>query len=165
MFLNIQTQFYSTYCLVIQSESYKSVQVESKSLFYSFPLWVALHSTGHRCQATSATHSYDHTLELLCPEIDTPLQPFPRPPFFRHREHFKAVNCSLSTHEGTSWSHAFPILASTPVSSHLPFLPHLIDKTPPWTTVLICFLSSCTPAKEPHTCRGHGTFRVSDLKP
>lgn len=37
MFLNIQTQFYSTYCPVIQSESYKSVQVESKSLFYSFP--------------------------------------------------------------------------------------------------------------------------------
>ena len=164
MFLNIQTQFYSTYCPVIQSESYKSVQVESKSLFYSFPY--GLPSTQLVIAARPLLPPTPMTTPWNCSVLrSTPLSSLSHGLHSLGTESTSRPLTVPFQREGTSWSHAFPILASTPVSSHLPFLPHLIDKTPPWTTVLICFLSSCTPAKEPHTCWGHGTFRVSDLKP
>lgn len=131
MFLNIQIQFYSTYCPVIQSKSYKFVQVESKSLFYSFPYGLpsSLRSSlpGHFCHP------------LLWPHPGTALSwDWHHSPAFSHCLH------SLST-QSTSrpWTvpfqpvrappgHiSFPILASTPVSSHLPFLLHLMTKPHP----------------------------------
>lgn len=155
MFLNIQIQFYSTYCPVIQSKSYKFVQVESKSLFYSFPY--GLPSSLLVVSARPLLPPTPVTTPWNCSVLGlTPLPSlFPLPPFFEHTEHFKAMNCSLSTCEGTSWSHFLPNSCQHPCVLTSSFSATSDDKTPPWTTLLICFLSSCTLAKESHTCRGH----------
>ena len=93
MFSNIQIQFYSTYCPAIQSESYKFVQVESKSLFCSFPY--GLPSTHLVVSVRPLLPPTPMTTPWNCSVLRlTPLPSlFPLPPFFEHTEHFKAVNC------------------------------------------------------------------------
>lgn len=121
-----------TLSFIIRCESYKVVQVESKSFFYTvFPpghppiIWPSL--PGHFCPPLPGRHP--GTALPWNPHHPTVSCPSPTTPAFDHTEPSLGHEKFPSSGWGPSWPHFLPNsyqpLLTT--SSHLAFQPHLIS--------------------------------------